>query len=831
MSKHLNVMRYFPIGPSFFILAIGPSILMAITLLVVVHHALASTIDNFGERRAESLAGFVGVFGRSAIEENDIEELRVIVGKVLGENDVIEVGIRSFLNESTKVQASKEGQYEKAWFSSIIPSASILNVSHTVILASNKDAKETKIGAFTITFNRSIWFSNLSDSVNYFWVSVLLSLVFIMVLAFFFANDTSRAFSEIVRTIERIAGGDYSKMTLNNYSGDLGIVEECIQKMAVSLGKSKSQHEKEVLAATSKYQEKNSELEDALEHLEVKNKELEGTKLVIDKKNEALIGVNRDLMEATQVAESASDAKTEFIANISHEIKTPMHAIKGFSSLLVSTDLSSDQLESVSSIQLSCAKLEKLIGELLDLSKIEGGKYVAKNERFDLVSEIDSMLNSHKTEATKKLIYIDYIHEPSAPVSVYGDRNALARILGNVLSNAVKFTENGGVVINVSSESMSLDTCNVIFEITDSGAGIAEEDTSIIFDSFEQADSSLTRKYQGTGLGLSIAKKFTGLLGGSIGVSSALGEGSKFTCVIPLKIDGMISSKQSAFVRDYGSPHKMPSVLIVDDRDSFIKSIQFKLMYVGIDSETYSLKEAKGIESKHEVLLVRDANRNLGLISEVREKAEVKHCITLESECSEESLYEMEAREVVDAALPVLCDKGRLYQYVYSLSKSYSGRAADKDSIDKDGLSEALRIIKESPLPLDGISILNVDDKHLNLRLNRVTLEQLGATVVDAENGKKAVSLAASRKFGVILMDYMMPIMNGEEAAAAIKEGGLSSDSPIIGLTAAELNDTHRGFSELMTCVYKKPFSHHQIMGAISSLQVEGKIPANIFKH
>ena len=236
-----------------------------------------------------------------------------------------------------------------------------------------------------------------------------------------------------------------------------------------------------------------------------------------------------ELIRAKNVAEQSKKYQEQFLANITHEIRTPMNAIMGMSQLLLQSTLNPNQHEFVDAIKLSAENLLVIINDILDLSKIQAGKMTLENKTFQLEESINGLFTTLKYKAEEKFLQFEKHIDHSLHKYLIGDKTRLNQILLNILSNAIKFTDKGSVKLNVREGLSSSTKTKLIFEISDTGIGIAQDKLSVIFDNFKQASEDTTRLYGGTGLGLTIAKQLVELMGGNIAVRSEVGKGSVFT--------------------------------------------------------------------------------------------------------------------------------------------------------------------------------------------------------------------------------------------------------------------------------------------------------------
>jgi len=499
---------------------------------------------------------------------------------------------------------------------------------------------------------------------------------------------------------------------------------------------------------------------------------------------------SHNLLEATlQEAQSATKTKSEFLANMSHEIRTPLNGIIGAINLIDQKELNSEQQNLLEIIHFSSNSLLNLINDILDYSKLEVGKMEFDNIAFNLRDLVESIIDSFAIKAYQKNIELLSHMSPNTIEECTGDPYRLHQVLNNLISNAIKFTDNGEVHLFLEMIDNQDHMGMFRFKVTDTGIGIAEEKISEIFESFKQADGSITRRYGGTGLGLPIAKQIIELMGGRVSVTSKIGSGTTFEFEIPLLLKSL-----EPLARKIDSDQITNSrILIVDDNltnrhilSEILKSYNFKHAAVGSGKKAIQkVKEADDENRPFDVILMdvqmpeMDGFVAISKIKELELTKQPKIAI-LTSVARKEDLQK--ARDLgIHKYLqkPVKMRKMILLLRELILGENQPSTMFGSDDTSKNDING-----------MNPLTIMIAEDNVINQKIAVRMLEKMGHRVLPVNNGEQAVDMYGKYEIDLILMDVQMPVMDGFEATSIIRkiEKKNGKFTPILALTAHALN-------------------------------------------
>lgn len=518
-------------------------------------------------------------------------------------------------------------------------------------------------------------------------------------------------------------------------------------------------------------------------------------------------------------AVSSNRAKSEFLANMSHEIRTPMNGIIGMCTLLADTSPDKEQKEYIDTIKHSADSLLTVINDILDYSKVEAGKLELEIIEFDLIRLVEAVAELQAEKAHEKNIELIYVFGEDVPIYLRGDPGRLRQILINLTSNAIKFTNEGEVVISVELVEDARDETTIIFSVRDTGIGIAEDKLAFVFESFSQADLSITRKYGGTGLGLTICKRLVELMGGEIGVKSQSGKYTNFWFTITLEKQAKKLEKRF----DTLNSIKHKKFIVIDDNKTnlqvlagYLKFWQCDCFCVQYPREAIPLmlEHAENGEPFHFALIDHMMpeldGESLGKAIKQEAALNDTRMIMLTSRGLRGDAVKAKAAGF-DAYLTKPIKRARLFDCLLQIS--------GLDSLKEEKSESLITQYSLDEFKKRGARILLVEDNEVNQKIALKVLEKFGYIADLAENGAIALTKLENNDYDLVLMDAQMPVMDGFEATRKIRDISSSvrnHDIPILAMTALAMKgDRERCLDAGMNGYITKPFKPNELLSII----------------
>lgn len=552
--------------------------------------------------------------------------------------------------------------------------------------------------------------------------------------------------------------------------------------------------------------------------LEATKRDRESTdEVVLEEDTQDSILIERlktDLAIAEQEIKKANKSKSQFLANISHELRTPMNGILGMTELLMGTGLNHKQMHYGDSVRRSAESLLSVINDLLDYSKMEAGGLYLEKASFNIRELVEDVCDLLAVQAQLKELELICHIDRSMHEQVIGDANRIRQILSNLISNAIKFTKRGEIVVKIKQIEYEENICTYRIDVVDTGIGISPEGQAKIFDSFTQADSSDAREHGGSGLGLFISHKLLELMQGSISLRSRMDEGSHFAVTLQLK-----TTESESQIMNFADTLQGVRVLVVDDNETNRTILFHQLKTWGVYPETVEsadkalekLIEAKQCERPFEVAILdyhMPGTNGIELARRIQNKQELS---SLKRLMLTSATLDMSEEDLSEIGITQYISKPARQTQLYNALSGLVPHVSKISNSEQDAYQSL-------PYKSLGLSVLLAEDNIINQEVAQHMLVNFGCNVEVVANGQAALDICEKKKFDVIMMDCLMPVLSGVDATMMLRNSNsLNAMTPVVALTAnVSSDDEEQCYQSGMNDYICKPVKQDELYRRLS---------------
>ncbi len=773
-------MKRLGISKQILIIAITPALVVATILSTHYIWGQFDYISDSLNKNGNLIAKQLAPAAEYAVYSGNIELVKPLINSIIKNNPVLRIQILDKYNNSILDISNPEISTEKLENSKQFIFSELILAEQISIDDNNKQTSDAltgnnQIGKVIVTITNKYAIKEKIEQIQH---GILITILILLLSTFIIIRINTaitRPIKSLTRIVRNISTGDLDTHVDITSAGELGILESCINQMKQELKESQTDMELQLNVFTD-------ELQQTLEELEIRNAELDITR---------------------SKAIYANNAKSEFLANMSHEIRTPLSGIIGFTELLNDTELSGQQKDYTHTIQKSARTLLEIINDILDLSKIESGKTEITTSEFNLIDLIEDIINLLTPTALDKNVELFYCVEKTVPTVVHSDHFRIHQILINLISNAIKFTDDGYVYLHVTTADLKNTETSIMFNVTDTGIGLNEKDKKKLFSAFTQADTSITRRFGGTGLGLVISRKLVVLMNGEIGFDSTENKGSTFWFSIPVTPNPEeykqpeLANKRIAFISDHPIAKK-----------SFITLFNNQQCHVN-DYSLDDLEKLTDIEQDNDILIVflsRKEINNHSIFKKIRRLTFTKPSLLIASTRSHSELRNIQQHVFYNACFTSEKTELLKQKVINAINKNTQKLELNDDDIHAT-----------NSLDWSNINVLVVDDNEINLRLAEILLHKQKARVTTARSGTEALDFASMNSFDIIFMDLHMPGLDGYDTTKKIRDVTPGKQPVIIALTANALpQEKEKAANSGMNGILIKPVSVTMLQKVIS---------------